>query len=128
MRTTSSNCMSRPSIAAFTTSRAEDAYRQAVALRGDNADTHLQLGHALKMQGKRSEAIASYRRSCMLDPASPHAANELRDMGAPVPSEEEIAEFEAFVDALPPEPDAPAEGGGMGRNFLEFSGGGYGVP
>ena len=27
------------------------------------------------------------------------------------PTEEEIAEFEAFVDGLPPEPDAPAEGG-----------------
>lgn len=84
------------------TSRAEDAYRQAVALRGDNADTHLQLGHALKLQGKRSEAIAAYRRSCMLDPASPHAANELRDMGAPVPSEEEIAEFYAKSSGTDP--------------------------
>ncbi|MBP0613991.1 glycosyltransferase [Jiella mangrovi] len=74
-------------------SSAEEAYRRAIDLREDNADTHLQLGHVLKLQGKRSDAIGAYRKSHMLDPSSPHAANELRDMAGAVPSEEEIVEF-----------------------------------
>ncbi|MBO0905056.1 glycosyltransferase [Jiella sonneratiae] len=72
-------------------SRAEEAYRQALNLRPDKADTHLQLGHALKLQGKRSEAIAAYREAYMRDPASPHAAEELRGLAAPVPTGEEIS-------------------------------------
>ena len=75
------------------TSRAEDAYREAIKLRGDIADTHLQLGHAMKLQGKRSEAIAAYRHAYMLDPTSPHAANELQEMSAAMPSEDEIGKF-----------------------------------
>jgi tetratricopeptide (TPR) repeat protein len=48
---------------------AESAYRKAIELEPDAADTFVHLGHALKIQGKRDEAAAAYRRALTLDPA-----------------------------------------------------------
>ena len=39
---------------------AEDAYRKALALKPKVADTHLQLGHALKLQGHKQAAAAAH--------------------------------------------------------------------
>ena len=40
---------------------AEDAYRQSLRLFPDSADTHLQLGHVLKLQGLHPAAGRSLR-------------------------------------------------------------------
>jgi hypothetical protein len=45
------------------------------------ADTHLQLGHALKLQGRIDEAAAAYLRSAALDPMLHHPRDELIGLG-----------------------------------------------
>ena len=62
-------------------SKAEDAYRKSLELDGDVADTHLQLGHALKIQGRKIEASAAYLRALALDPGFDHASAELKALG-----------------------------------------------
>jgi GT2 family glycosyltransferase len=47
---------------------AETNYRLAVSDRPYDADTYLQLGHALKLQGKRAAAWQAYRRAAKLAP------------------------------------------------------------
>jgi len=49
--------------------QAERAYRKAIALDPDAADPHLQLGNALKIQGRSDEAAAAYRQALTRDPA-----------------------------------------------------------
>nr|WP_280890149.1 glycosyltransferase [Jiella mangrovi] len=64
--------------------RLEDAmewYQSALTDQPDHADTHLQIGHALKLSGRRSEALASYRRVLVIDPDNPHASWELIQAG-----------------------------------------------
>jgi len=60
---------------------AENAYRKSIELDSNVADTHLQLGHALKIQGRKIEASAAYLRALVLDPALDHASLELRTLG-----------------------------------------------
>jgi lipopolysaccharide biosynthesis protein len=60
--------------------QSELAYRKALSLDSSVADTYLQLGHALKLQGK-SEAKDAYLRACALDPAAPQPFEELRGLG-----------------------------------------------
>jgi tetratricopeptide (TPR) repeat protein len=60
---------------------AENAYRKSLELDATIADTHLQLGHVLKIQGRGIEASAAYLRALALDPALDHASFELRGLG-----------------------------------------------
>ena len=46
---------------------AEAAYRESLHLDPENADTHLQLGHALDLQGQAEAAEAAYLRAASLD-------------------------------------------------------------
>jgi len=43
---------------------AESVYRSALAERPDDTDIHLQLGHCLKLQGRRPAALEEYLRAC----------------------------------------------------------------
>ena len=45
------------------------------------ADTHLQLGHALKLQGRTDEAAAAYLRAAALNPVLQHPRDELIGLG-----------------------------------------------
>jgi len=51
-----------------TPGRAEAAARAALKLRSDNASAHLNLGNALKQQGRLDEAVACYREVIKLKP------------------------------------------------------------
>ena len=51
-----------------TPGRAEAAARAALKLRPDNASAHLNLGNALKQQGRLDEAVACYREVIKLKP------------------------------------------------------------
>jgi tetratricopeptide (TPR) repeat protein len=62
--------------------RAEQAYRKAIEDDGRANETHLHLGHLLLSQNRREEAIAAFRRSHVLDPASPHSRAALEALGA----------------------------------------------
>jgi hypothetical protein len=57
--------------------QAEIAYRRALALDSVVADSHLQLGHVLKLQGKIHEAEACYLRALARDPSMPDPLREL---------------------------------------------------
>src|SRR6266436_4376381 len=52
--------------------QAELAYRRGLSLDPGVADTYLQLGHVLKLQGKTEEAQAAYLHAFALDPALPY--------------------------------------------------------
>jgi Tfp pilus assembly protein PilF len=60
---------------------AEAAYRRSLSLSPDTADTHLQLGHVLKLQARMDEAAAAYLRSAVLDPTLCHPRHELIGLG-----------------------------------------------
>ena len=45
---------------------AESVYRSALTVRPDDADIYLQLGHCLKLQGKRPSALEAYLRASTL--------------------------------------------------------------
>ena len=60
---------------------AEQAYRTSLEFDAGVADTHLQLGHALKLQDRKIEAQLAYLRALALDPATEDAARELHDLG-----------------------------------------------
>ena len=57
---------------------AETAYRRAIEIDDQLPDSHLQLGHALKLLGQVEEAITAYRKAYALDPTSAVVALELR--------------------------------------------------
>jgi GT2 family glycosyltransferase len=61
--------------------QAEAAYRRALSLDPSVADTHLQLGHIQKLQGKTEEAKAAYLRALALDASMPYPLEELRGLG-----------------------------------------------
>jgi len=56
---------------------AEAVYRQALAQVPNDTDSHLQLGHAVKLQGRHNDAIAAYRRAAELRPDNAEASREL---------------------------------------------------
>ena len=60
--------------------RAEFAYRKALSLHWGVADSYLQLGHVLKLEGRKDEAVAAYLRAFALDPSLAHAMDELRGL------------------------------------------------
>ena len=60
--------------------RAEFAYRKALSLHWGVADSYLQLGHVLKLEGRKDEAVAAYLRAFALDPSLAHAMDELRSL------------------------------------------------
>src|SRR5260370_22184307 len=62
---------------------AEAAYSSVLAQTPEDADLHLQLGHALKLQGRRPEALAAYRRSAEVQPSRATAVRELFEAGCP---------------------------------------------
>jgi O-antigen biosynthesis protein len=75
---------------------AELAYRRALALDPRVADTYLQLGHVLKLQGKIEEARAAYLRAFALDPSM---SNSIRELGGLGWSETYLAELRRLVVA-----------------------------
>ena len=74
-------------------------YLAAQALRGNDADLHLQLGHLYKLMGREAEAIAAYRKCLEFDRDSADATRELAAFMRPV---------EAPVHGQLAEPQAPA--------------------
>jgi hypothetical protein len=83
--------------------QAEAAYRRALVLDSGAADTHLQLGHVLKLQGKIEEAQAAYLRAFAWDPSVPYPLEELRGLGW---SETQMTELRGLAkpNSLPPFP------------------------
>jgi glycosyltransferase involved in cell wall biosynthesis len=75
---------------------AEDAYHRALALDNKVADTHLQLGHVLKLQRRPGEAVNAYRSAFRLDPDLTVAVDELRGMDVHLEATVEIE----FVNRL----------------------------
>ena len=74
--------------------QAETAYRNALSIEWAVADSHLQLGHVLKMQGKEEDAEASYLRAFALDPSKPCPLQELSRLGW---SEGELSDLRTWV-------------------------------
>jgi glycosyltransferase involved in cell wall biosynthesis/SAM-dependent methyltransferase/uncharacterized protein YbaR (Trm112 family) len=60
---------------------AERAYRTAIAYNPGSADGHLQLGHVLKIQGKKDEARTAYLRAVALDPSLNSVSFEFSQLG-----------------------------------------------
>jgi GT2 family glycosyltransferase len=60
---------------------AESVYRAALTEKPDEADIHLQLGHCLKLQGRRQAALAAYGQAARLAPFSIGPKRELFLMG-----------------------------------------------
>jgi hypothetical protein len=60
---------------------AETEYRSALAQRPDDPDVHLQLGHCLKLQGRRAAALEAYERAAGLAPLAIGPRTELFHMG-----------------------------------------------
>jgi glycosyltransferase involved in cell wall biosynthesis/SAM-dependent methyltransferase len=61
--------------------QAETGYRNALSADWAVADSHLQLGHVLRLQGRRYEAIATYLRAFALDPSLSEVIRELGGLG-----------------------------------------------
>jgi len=61
-------------------SAALDCYLGAQALRSDDPDLHLQLGHLYKLMDREDEAIASYQKCLELTGNSEDAARELASL------------------------------------------------
>src|SRR5580700_6058543 len=80
-------------------------YRTALAYEPADADAHLQLGHALKLQGKRGGAEVAYRHAWVLDPSSAEAARELSAFGW---TRQRLAEAADHSAAAPAGDDPPA--------------------
>ena len=60
---------------------AEAAYRRSIALAEKLADTHLQLGHVLKLQSRHDEACSAYVAALRHDPRLVDAREELVRLG-----------------------------------------------
>src|SRR6202007_2807196 len=67
---------------------AEAAYRIALAQAPHDGDIHLQLGHALKLQGRRAAALECYRRAAELAPLALAPQRELSAAGEPASQEQ----------------------------------------
>jgi len=79
---------------------AETAYRRALALRPDAAETHFSLARALAILGRTEEAVASYR-ALSADPATrPRALTRLAILDPAAINEAELASLRAGAAAL----------------------------
>ncbi|WP_141703862.1 tetratricopeptide repeat protein, partial [Methylobrevis pamukkalensis] len=83
---------------------AEEVYRDALRRAPGEANIHLQLGHLLKLAGRRQEAMAAYERAAALSPSSP-AHEELRGAGI---ADHQAAAFERALASGAPEALAAA--------------------
>jgi glycosyltransferase involved in cell wall biosynthesis/Tfp pilus assembly protein PilF len=61
------------------------AYRRSIALKGGVADTHLQLGHLLKLQERLEDAVDAYLIAHQLDPESCLPVVEFETLWGEVP-------------------------------------------
>jgi tetratricopeptide (TPR) repeat protein len=91
--------------------QAEIAYRRALSLDPSAADSHMQLGHILKIQGKIDEAKAAYLRAFALDPSMPYPLHELGELGW---SETQLSELRTLVEFDDSEELHPAPANGFG--------------
>jgi GT2 family glycosyltransferase/glycosyltransferase involved in cell wall biosynthesis len=80
--------------------QAEIAYRKALSSDSGAADTHLHLGHVLKLQGKTDEAEASYLRAFALDPSITYPLQELSGLGW---SEAHLFELRSMIGSEAPD-------------------------
>ena len=79
------------------------AYREAIRLQPDDADSHNNLGTVLKEQGRLDEAIACYRQALALlpDAAEPHY-----NLGVALSAQNRTAEaIDAYSEALRRQPN-----------------------
>jgi tetratricopeptide (TPR) repeat protein len=88
--------------------KAEAAYRRALLYAPRIADTHLQLGHVLKLQGQIDEAKAAYLRARALDPELSFARDELRALGWEEGGAELPAALASLDGAAPPRRRRPS--------------------
>jgi glycosyltransferase involved in cell wall biosynthesis len=91
-------------------------YREAERLYPDDADVHLQIGHALKLLNRQEEAYGAYARALTLDPGNAAVQAELMAAGedstldddwdepAPIPA---APRFAPVVEAPLPTPSYP---------------------
>jgi len=63
--------------------RAEQAYRDAIRLKPNDAGVHLLLAHLMKVQGRRFEAMEEYICAAALERSGAIAIRELEALGAP---------------------------------------------
>jgi tetratricopeptide (TPR) repeat protein len=88
------------------------AYRRALSLDPNVADSYLQLRHILKLQSKIEDAKAAYLRALALEPSVTFGLDELRALGW---SAAETAELVAALrDDEEPDGDSTPRGGGLG--------------
>jgi tetratricopeptide (TPR) repeat protein len=76
-------------------------YRALLARNADWTNAHYNLGHALMMQGRCSEAVAEFERTLRLRPLYPaahlHLASCLGKLGRPAEAAQHRATYEASV-------------------------------
>ena len=85
--------------------RRSPTYREAIRLKPDDADTHYNLGIALKAQGKLTEAVAEYRTAIRLEP---NHANAHCNLGLALADQGKLAEAIAeYREAIRLKPDHP---------------------
>jgi tetratricopeptide (TPR) repeat protein len=101
--------------------RAELAYRKALSLAWGVADSYLQLGHVLKLEGRKDEAVTAYLRAFALDPALADALDDLGGLGW---SEVELAELrrQAGPDRDPAAEDGHDRSGGTSLSIGRMGG------
>jgi Tfp pilus assembly protein PilF len=91
-------------------------FRAALAARPDSAGTHLNLGGALRAQGRPKEAEAAYREALRLKPDLPEAHSNL---GSALSVQGLAKEAEAeFREALRLKPDLPETHCNLGNALL----------
>jgi GT2 family glycosyltransferase len=81
--------------------QAEAAYRRALSLDAGAADSHMQLAHVLKLQGRTSEAEASYLCAFALDPSMHYALQELGGLSW---SAAQLSELQRLAERESPPP------------------------
>jgi tetratricopeptide (TPR) repeat protein len=81
---------------------AEEAARQAVALRPDDAESHYWLGRALERQGKADEATAAYEVTAKQDPGFESVTLQLGRLYQRSPDPKRRAEGERLMASVYP--------------------------